>query len=231
MKISKMDNLLKTIPTKAKIPISTDTKLDILLSSEGGLMPCSLYMIIGEAGIGKSTVLLDSISNIHHKGKKVLFVSCEMDKFAMRLYVERFPKIGQLDICFTMNQENLIEELRKIFSMGWDVVLIDSYKVLYDQLKEQIKGADTILYDLFTETIEDHLTSFLIIQHMTKAGTFVGSSKLKYMISAMLEMRFDKLGRRYIGTDKNRLGGQNVRLFYSLSQNNDVNYYSVEKVK
>ena len=61
-------------------PMSTGTLMDTILSSQKGLMPAVNMIICGGPGSGKSTVVLDMLSKLAARGKKVLFVSGEMDE-------------------------------------------------------------------------------------------------------------------------------------------------------
>ena len=82
------------------IPIKTKTIVDSVLSTEGGLFPGTNTVVIGDPGVGKSTVLLDWIADMQKQGKKVLFISGEMNDIDMYGYVKRFPKFGSLPILF-----------------------------------------------------------------------------------------------------------------------------------
>ena len=62
------------------IPIKTKTIVDTILSTEGGVFPGTNTVVIGDPGVGKSTVLLDWLADFHYRSnKKVLFVSGEMN--------------------------------------------------------------------------------------------------------------------------------------------------------
>ena len=82
------------------IPMKTKTIVDSVLSTEGGVFPGTNTVVIGDPGVGKSTVLLDWIANMQYQGKKVLFISGEMNDIDMYGYVKRFPKFGKLPIMF-----------------------------------------------------------------------------------------------------------------------------------
>ena len=69
------------------IPIKTKTIVDSVLSTEGGLFPGTNTIIIGDPGVGKSTVMLDWIADMQKQGKKVLFISGEMNDIDMYGYV------------------------------------------------------------------------------------------------------------------------------------------------
>ena len=63
---------------------------------------------------------------------------------------------------------------------------------------------------------------------MTKSGAFVGSNRLKHMITAMMELRLDNpkniYSDRYIVFSKHRRGDVGVKLYYSLSSTGDVSF-------
>ena len=84
------------------IPMKTKTIVDSVLSTEGGLFPGTNTVVIGDPGVGKSTVLLDWVCNMQAQGKKVLFISGEMNDIDMYGYVKRFPKFGKVPIIFNM---------------------------------------------------------------------------------------------------------------------------------
>ena len=69
-------------------------------------------------------------------------------------------------------------------------------------------------------------TTFLTIQQVTKTGAFVGSNRLKHMITAMMELRLDNAkniySNRYIVFSKHRRGDVGVKLYYNLSTTGDV---------
>ena len=45
------------------IPIKTKTIVDSILSNEGGIFPGTNTVVIGDPGVGKSTVLLDWLAD------------------------------------------------------------------------------------------------------------------------------------------------------------------------
>ena len=82
------------------VPMKTKTIVDSILSTEGGVFPGTNTVVIGDPGVGKSTVLLDWLANLSASGKKVLFISGEMNEIDMYGYVARYPKFGKLPIMF-----------------------------------------------------------------------------------------------------------------------------------
>ena len=68
VKLVKMKDI--TFDDSLFIPMKTKTIVDSVLSTEGGLFPGTNTVVIGDPGVGKSTVLLDWISDLQSQGKK-----------------------------------------------------------------------------------------------------------------------------------------------------------------
>ena len=84
-------------------PLKTGKMIDRLFDQDGGVTRASNYIVIGDPGIGKSTVGFDIIADLHNQGHKVLFISAEMNRIDLYKYVQRYPKFGDVDILF-MNE-------------------------------------------------------------------------------------------------------------------------------
>ena len=225
------------------------TVLDELLCSYKGLPKGVNYMIIGDPGVGKTTIILDLLSNIRNTtpGARVLFISAEMNEIDLAIYVQRFPKFQDLDILFieaSFDEEaasHNLDTIRSVLNQGWDIVAIDSFYELQGIIKEEedltCKKAESVLLSLIKQqnkAANDRRvnTTFITIQQVTKSGHFIGSNRLKHSITAMLELRLENpkniYSDRYAVFSKHRRGDVGVRLYYDLSVTGDV-YYNEEK--
>lgn len=223
-------------------PLQAGTKLDELFSAEKGLMPGTVNIVTGDPGVGKTTVLLDHACDLMLKGKKVLFVSAEMNAIDMVGYCKRFPKFNEIPILFLGDfvEENAGDVLYEELEEGYDVVLMDSWAEVIEMMKDSHKGwvsgksvESELLNSLERYCVGDNNskknTAFLIVQQVTKSGQFAGSNRLKHMITAMFHIRFDKeSGGRYIHWSKNRRGGDASWLFFNLNGFNKVNWESFQ---
>ena len=219
------------------IPMKTKTIVDSILSNEGGIFPGTNTVVIGDPGVGKSTVLLDWIANMQNQGKKVLFISGEMNDIDMYGYVKRFPKFGQVPIMFMGDYSDCPKQaVEQVLDTGYDVVLIDSWAEVTAMVKDQMGWArnkvESWMLDLLeknnkAENQANKNTAFICIQQMTKQGEFAGSNRIKHMTTAMAQLRFDGRGydaERYIEFSKNRRGGVGEKIFFSLSRGGKVDY-------
>jgi hypothetical protein len=217
---------------------ATGKKIDELFSDHekgGGIYGGTVNIVIGESGVGKSTVMLDTLSAIRAQNPeaKVLYVSSEMTRNDILFYYKKTPAIGKVPTLLLMNYVdggNLVKALEQAFSGEHDIILLDSYQDVIVKLKE-VQGwrstrAESWLTALMIDAAEKKGCAVLAIQHMTKGGTYVGSTYLKHATQAMVEIRFDISGHRYVEFSKNRRGGSGVgnRLYYSLDANGDVVY-------
>lgn len=225
------------------INFRTRTILDNLLCSYQGLPKGVNYMIIGDPGVGKTTIILDMLANIRkdQPSARILFISAEMNEIDLAIYVERFPKFGDLDILFI---EGGFDEcghswqtVADTLDDGWDIVAIDSFHELQGIVKEEENVTNKRAESMLLSLIKQHNkaqndrsvnTTFLTIQQVTKSGAFVGSNRLKHMITAMMELRLDNpkniYSDRYITFSKHRRGDVGVKLYYNLSTTGNVDF-------
>jgi DNA repair protein RadA/Sms len=108
--------------------MQSGTVLDSLISHEKGIPAATNIMIIGDPGVGKTTVLLDVLSGLSNKGNKCLFISAEMGRRQMFKYTQRFNQFGVIKTIFTNDylEYNTKDVIEQIVNQGWDVILIDS---------------------------------------------------------------------------------------------------------
>jgi predicted ATP-dependent serine protease len=215
----------------------TGKKLDDLLSDHeegGGLYGGTVNIVIGESGVGKSTILLDTLAAIQHENPsaKVLYISSEMTRNDILFYYKKTPSIAKVPTLLLMDyvkSGQLDQVIMKTLNGEHDIVLIDSHQDILVKLKEVMGWKSTFaeswLTNIMIDAAEKNGTAILAIQHMTKGGQYVGSTYLKHATTAMMEILFDEAGQRYVRFSKNRRGGSVVgkRLYFRL-ENGEVVY-------
>jgi predicted ATP-dependent serine protease len=213
-------------------PLKTGNKnLDSFISADGGFMPATNLILIGTPGIGKSTVGLDFLVRAKAQGKKVLFISGEMQRIDMYRYCKRFPAFNDLDIFFVSDyiKTNPVKAIEKVLQKGYDLVLMDSWAEVSRTVKDfggmSVSKSESWILDLFEKNNEakndsKSYTCFLIIQQVTKSGEFVGSNRLKHMTTGMLEMYRDRAeGVNVMEFSKNRVGVAGERVNFNIHKN------------
>jgi predicted ATP-dependent serine protease len=219
------------------IPMESHTPLDKVFSKQGGIMPATNYIVIGDPGIGKSTLSINYAAELQEQNpdKKFLFVSGEMTRVDMYGYLERFDKWKTLPTVFLseFTEGRYKESIESLFAQGWDCIVLDSFAEINEAVKEDYNmfmggkmstsGAEKWLIDLFiknnlAENDNKKHTSFISIQQVTKGGAFVGSNKLKHNTTGMIELRYTKSGERRINVSKNRRGFEYQDLHFAFNE-------------
>ena len=216
----------------------TGKMIDQLFSDHevgGGIYGGTVNIVIGESGVGKSTVMLDTLAEIVdlNPEARILYISSEMTRNDIMFYYKKTPAIGKVPTLLLMDyvkDGQLSGVLEKSFNGDYDIILLDSYQDVLVKLKEvhswKSTKAESWLTNMMIDAAEKSGCAVLAIQHMTKGGQYVGSTYLKHATTAMLEIRFDLTGQRYIEFTKNRRGGSGTgkRLYYSLNEEGKVVY-------
>lgn len=227
--LTKLDDL--NIDDSLFTSLPTGTIFDQFCSTEGGFLPGTNIMAAGAPGVGKTTVLLELLSKLHANGKRVLFISAEMNQIDMARYLKRFPQWGQLPILFLSDYTEACPKgiIERVLQQGWDIVLTDSYTEVNDTIKEECGLTRGKTEKWFLDLMTQHnkggnetktYTTFVTILQLSKGGNFVGSNKLKHMTTAMMTLDWDgneNSGRRFMEFSKNRTGQVGKKLYYELT--------------
>jgi DNA repair protein RadA/Sms len=179
-------------------PMRTGTMMDDLLSADKGLMPAVNMIICGGPGTGKSTVVLDMLARLGKSGKKVLFVSGEMDEIGHFKYCKRMPHFATVPTLFLKNYTETVKEtMEYVFEQGYDVIAIDSIAEVIEMYKDTYRTTESAA-ELWFLNLQSQIkkgenklkkyTTFINIQQVTKAGDFAGSNRLKHMTEAMCHL-------------------------------------------
>lgn len=195
-------------------------------TADGGIFSGTANIVIGESGVGKSTITLDILSKIKKQqpDAKILYISSEMTRNDLYFYFQKTPIIANVPTLLVMDYVSgrFDQVLEETMNGDYDVILIDSHQdiivKLADILGWKSTKAQTWLTNLIIDAADRHGKTIFAIQHMTKGGQYVGSTYLKHATTSMMEIKFDDAGRRYVEFSKNRRGGSlvNKRLYYSL---------------
>lgn len=174
----------------------------------GGLVKGSLTLISGDPGIGKSTILLQTASNISKKYGKVLYVSGEESEEQIKMRAERLNALDEsLFILSETNIDNIethIQNLNPVF------IIIDSIQTLYKPTITSAPGSVSQVRECTNDLMRIGKTKnipLFIVAHVTKQGELAGPRVLEHMVDTVLYFEGERTQEfRIIRTIKNRFG-------------------------
>lgn len=209
--------LLKNIQTDNEVRMDMiDQEFNRVLGE--GLVPGSLVLIGGEPGIGKSTLVLQTILKLKYK---TLYISGEESAKQLKLRAERLNI--ENENCFIVCETNLEQILNHINYIQPDLVVIDSIQTLFTERIEsgpgtisQIRENASILLKFAKETN----IPFLIIGHINKEGNIAGPKILEHIVDTVLQFEGDQnYMYRILRNIKNRFGSTAELGIYEMKQN------------
>lgn len=194
-----------------------DEELDRVLG--GGLVRGSLVLLGGEPGIGKSTLVLQTV--LHLKDEKVLYVSGEESASQLKLRANRLSPTG--DNCLIYCETSLDNIFESIRNTAPSVVIIDSIQTIMTEDVESSPGSVSQIRECATRILKfakETNISFIIIGHINKEGSIAGPKILEHIVDTVIQFEGDQhYVYRILRSIKNRFGSTSEIGIYEMRQN------------
>lgn len=186
----------------------------------GGLVRGSVVLIGGDPGIGKSTLLLQTV---HHLAQQIecLYVSGEESPRQIGLRAER---LGLAREKIALYSETQIERILATAEAHQpQVLVIDSIQTLYSEALSAAPGAVSQLRECAAQLVRYAKTSgttVFLIGHVTKEGAIAGPRVLEHMVDTVLYFESEAGSRfRMLRAIKNRFGPVNELGMFAMLEN------------
>ena len=173
----------------------------------GGLVAGSLCLLGGEPGIGKSTLVLQTI--LHQNNLKVLYVSGEESAKQIKLRADRLG--GTADDNLLLLTETSLEQVYcRIEELHPDLVVIDSIQTISTETVESSPGSLSQIRECAASLLKYAKSggaAIILIGHITKDGTLAGPKVLEHIVDTVLQFEGDRQHMyRILRAMKNRFG-------------------------
>ncbi len=176
----------------------------------GGLVTGSVVLIGGDPGIGKSTLLLQTVHQLAQR-VKCLYVSGEESPRQIGLRAERLGLSREHIMLFSETQIERI--LATSEQESPQVLVIDSIQTLYSEALSAAPGAVSQLRECAAQLVrfaKRTATTVFLIGHVTKEGAIAGPRVLEHMVDTVLYFESEAGSRfRMLRAVKNRFGPVN----------------------
>jgi DNA repair protein RadA/Sms len=176
----------------------------------GGLVYGSVVLIGGDPGIGKSTLLLQTLCYLSQQ-QKVLYITGEESLQQVTLRARRLglPE----DKLLLMSETNVERMITCAQKEKPSVMVIDSIQTVHTELLQSAPGAVGQVRESAAQLVafakQTHTAVFLV-GHVTKEGTLAGPRVLEHMVDCVLYFEGESDNRyRMIRAVKNRFGAVN----------------------
>lgn len=211
---------LHTVRSASMQRIDTqDAELNRVLG--GGIVAGSLILLGGEPGIGKSTLLLQTILNL--SDTKVLYVSAEESESQIKLRADRlmskFPD-WKRENCFIFCESQLENIYQEAERLQPQILVIDSVQAISSEQGEAFPGSPsqvrTCTVSLLRFAKETGIP-VLLVGHITKDGALAGPKILEHIVDAVLQFEGDRQHiYRVLRVLKNRFGSTDELGLYEM---------------
>ena len=216
---------LRDIPTKDDPRIDMhDAELNRVLG--GGLVAGSIVLLGGEPGIGKSTLTLQTILNIHDK--KILYVSGEESAHQLKMRAERLLNRQDTSSNNSLDNINILCEtsLQRIFEyaneLSPELLIIDSIQTIATEDVDSSPGSITQVRECAASLLRFAKTSgtpVILIGHINKEGTLAGPKILEHIVDTVIQFEGDQhYMYRILRSIKNRFGSTSELGIYEMQQ-------------
>ena len=183
------------------------SELDRVLG--GGLVQGSVVLIGGDPGIGKSTILIQTLCSL--SDMKSLYVTGEESLQQVSMRAQRLElNTDTLRLLTETCIERIIELANKEKP---DVMVIDSIQTIYTEHLTSAPGSVSQIREAtakLTRYAKQTNTAVFIAGHVTKEGTLAGPRVLEHMVDTVLYFEGEPGSRyRLLRAVKNRFGAVN----------------------
>jgi len=197
---------ISTVTTSSAVHFSTGlSEFDRVLG--GGIVPGSVILIGGDPGIGKSTLLLQTLA-LAAASRKTLYVSGEESASQVKLRADRLG-IASEEL-YLLSETALQEILYQAEALKPAVIVIDSIQTVYLTKLSAAPGSVTQIREAAAQLLvyaKQSNTAIFIIGHVTKDGAIAGPRLLEHIVDTVLYFEGDRShAYRILRSTKNRFG-------------------------
>ncbi len=184
----------------------------------GGLVPGSLVLLGGEPGIGKSTLIMQTVLQMPEK--RILYVSGEESAAQLKLRADRLHPNAQG--CLIVCETSLEQIFTHIKNTEPEIVIIDSIQTISTETAESSPGSLVQVRECAAAILKfakESNVPVILIGHINKEGSIAGPKVLEHIVDTVLQFEGDQhYLYRILRSIKNRFGSTAELGIYEMRQ-------------
>ena len=186
----------------------------------GGLVRGSIVLLGGEPGIGKSTLVLQTILRMPEK--RILYVSGEESTHQLKIRADRIEE-NVADNVIVLSENALEKILMQVDDVKPDLLIVDSIQTIESEAIDSSPGSIVQVRECASALLRYAKTSsvpVLLIGHISKEGVLAGPKILEHIVDTVLQFEGDQhYMYRILRSIKNRFGSTSELGIYEMQQN------------
>ena len=185
----------------------------------GGLVPGGVVLLGGDPGIGKSTLLLQTLCHIGSQ-RKAVYVSGEESAQQIAMRAKRLMlDASPIQLLAEINLEKILSTLQ---THKPDIAVIDSIQTVYSEALQSAPGSVAQVRECsaqLTRLAKQLGISVILVGHVTKEGSLAGPRVLEHIVDTVLYFEGDTNSSfRLIRAFKNRFGAVNELGVFAMTE-------------
>jgi len=207
IKVSKLSNVSEP---ETETLDSGYEELDRVLGK--GWVHGSVNLICGEPGIGKSTLVLQSLLKCELSNQPMLYITAEESTIQVKQRAKRLTRQinDQILISSMTEMESIIDIILKEKPK---IVVLDSIQMVISQTLSSMPGSLNqvrLCASLFIKAVKEIGAIGILVGHITKDGHLAGPKMLEHMVDVILFFEGERtMSIRMLRSLKNRYGTTN----------------------
>jgi DNA repair protein RadA/Sms len=184
-------------------------ELDRVLGS--GVIPGSMVLIVGDPGVGKSSLTLKVCAHLAKEQGTVLYVTGEESPQQVKM---RASRIGAMhDRLFVLSETNLEIIEQQTLKLKPALLVIDSIQTVFRPDIQSAPGSVSQVRESAVQLLKlakSNSIATFIVGHVTKDGSLAGPRVLEHIVDTVLYFEGDRNAQfRVLRAIKNRFGSTN----------------------
>ncbi len=186
----------------------------------GGIVAGTLVLVVGDPGIGKSTLMMQMAAGLH--SQVVLYITGEESVNQIKLRSDRLESKPSKNLLL-LAETNLHIVDALLEKTNPDIVIVDSIQTMYRPDLESAPGTVSQVREataLFMRFAKSREVPVFLVGHVTKDGMIAGPKVIEHMVDTVLQFEGEQhYSYRILRAMKNRFGSTNEIGIFEMHDN------------